>query len=218
MGGLRRLTCRAGAVGNPLLADFQRRPRMGIGWSGGLERFSGRGANHRHRRRARRLALGRAIRWDGPPRVHPSAHAGRWPELGTTGRAAGKRIYLPPHWPRFCRCVDGLDDRRVPLRCRRRRLAGGHARQQSYLYATTDGGVTWQTSAFPGGDLYLLDPNRGWALSTDIYWTEDGGATWTKIKTVDWEGQFSFVDAMAGWAVARSVDASALLRALDGGR
>ena len=96
--------------------------------------------------------------------------------------------------------------------------SAGGPQEQSYLYATTDGGVTWQTSAFPGGDLYLLDPNRGWALSTDIYWTEDGGATWTKIKTVDWEGQFSFVDAMAGWAVARSVDESALVRTLDGGR
>ena len=35
---------------------------------------------------------------------------------------------------------------------------------------------------------------------------------------MDWEGQFSFVDAMAGWAVARSVDESALVRTLDGGR
>ena len=96
--------------------------------------------------------------------------------------------------------------------------SAGGPQEQSYLYATTDGGVTWQTSAFPGGDLYLLDPNRGWALSTDIYWTEDGGGTWIKIKTVDWEGQFSFVEEMVGWAVARSVDESALVRTLDGGR
>jgi photosystem II stability/assembly factor-like uncharacterized protein len=35
---------------------------------------------------------------------------------------------------------------------------------------------------------------------------------------VDWLGQFSFVDEMRGWAVARSADASALVRTTDGGR
>ena len=96
--------------------------------------------------------------------------------------------------------------------------SAGGPQEQSYLYATSDGGATWRNSIYPGGDLYLLDPDRGWALSTDSYWTEDGGVTWTMIQTVDWVGQFSFVDEMLGWAVAQSVDESALARTLDGGR
>jgi photosystem II stability/assembly factor-like uncharacterized protein len=91
-------------------------------------------------------------------------------------------------------------------------------RQQNFLYTTTSGGLTWQTSAFPGGEFYLLDPGHGWALSKDQYWTEDGGATWTKINTVTWEGQFSFVSAQLGWAVARSQEETALVRTTDGGR
>jgi len=90
--------------------------------------------------------------------------------------------------------------------------------RQNFSYKTTDGGVTWQTSAFPGGELYLLDPGHGWALSKDQYWTEDGGTTWTKINTVTWEGQFSFVSAQLGWAVARSQEETALVRTTDGGR
>jgi photosystem II stability/assembly factor-like uncharacterized protein len=90
--------------------------------------------------------------------------------------------------------------------------------QQNFLYTTSSGGLTWQTSAFPGGELYLLDPSHGWALSKDQYWTEDGGATWTKINTVTWEGQFSFVSAQLGWAVARSQEETALVRTTDGGR
>lgn len=90
--------------------------------------------------------------------------------------------------------------------------------QRNFLYTTTSGGATWQTSVFPGGELYLLDPGRGWALSKDLQWTEDGGSTWTEIKTVEWEGQFSFVSAQLGWAVARSEAETALVRTTDGGQ
>ena len=90
--------------------------------------------------------------------------------------------------------------------------------QQGFSYATTNGGVTWQTAAFPGGDLYLLDPGHGWAFSKEQYWTEDGGTTWTKINTVTWEGQFSFVSSRLGWAVARNEEETALVRTTDGGR
>ena len=92
------------------------------------------------------------------------------------------------------------------------------APEQSFVYTTTDGGTSWLTSGFPGGELYLLDPGHGWALSKDLYWTEDGGANWTQIKTVEWEGQFSFVSAQLGWAVARTEGEIGLVRTTDGGR
>jgi len=90
--------------------------------------------------------------------------------------------------------------------------------ERSFLYSTTTGGATWQTSVFPGGELYLLDPDHGWALSKDLHWTQDGGVTWTQIKTVEWEGQFSFVSAQLGWAVARNEGEIGLVRTTDGGR
>jgi len=94
----------------------------------------------------------------------------------------------------------------------------GGTQERSFLYTTADGGASWQTSVFPGGELYLLDPGHGWALSTDLHWTEDGGTSWTKIKTVAWEGQFSFVSPQLGWAVARSEQEAALVQTADGGR
>lgn len=96
--------------------------------------------------------------------------------------------------------------------------ANSGAQQRSFLYSTASGGAEWQTSVFPGGTLYLLDLAHGWAFSRDLYWTDDGGANWTKLNTVEWDGQFSFVGPDFGWAVARSADETALVRTTDGGR
>jgi photosystem II stability/assembly factor-like uncharacterized protein len=91
-------------------------------------------------------------------------------------------------------------------------------RHRSLLYVTVDGGETWQIRPDPGGSLLFLTVNTGWALSRDIYKTTDGGLTWTKIKSVSWDGQFSFVDQLNGWAVARSDSEIALVHTSDGGR
>ena len=81
----------------------------------------------------------------------------------------------------------------------------------------------------------MLDPLVGFALGRDFYRTDDGGRTWTKVSTVPWDGQYSFMDEQYGWtvpwdgqysfvgeqygwAVARSGDESALFRSSDGGR
>ena len=64
----------------------------------------------------------------------------------------------------------------------------------------------------------MLNPRVGWALSRDIYQTNDGGQTWDKIKTVSWDGQFDFVNARSGFAVARSEDRVALVRTFNAGR
>jgi photosystem II stability/assembly factor-like uncharacterized protein len=97
-----------------------------------------------------------------------------------------------------------------------------------YLYRTSDGGIAWadtplrSTSALPTDtvsmSLYFLDRRVGWLLSRDIYQTTDGGALWTKLKAVTWDGQFTFVSEELGWAVARMDDALALVHTEDAGR
>ena len=86
------------------------------------------------------------------------------------------------------------------------------------LYSSEDGGENWRADPYPGGELQMLNPRVGWALSRDIYQTNDGGRTWEEIKTVNWDGQFDFVDESSGFAVARSGDQVALVRTLDAGR
>lgn len=86
----------------------------------------------------------------------------------------------------------------------------------NYFYRTEDGGQTWQSTLYPGGSLWLSGPRTALALGQKIYQTEDAGQTWEFIKTVQWDGQFSFVNDQVGWAVARSGDAIALVTTTDG--
>ncbi len=99
--------------------------------------------------------------------------------------------------------------------------------EQDYLYATGDGGQTWQLAPLPGGfivadppagGLFFIDKQRGLALGRWIYRTDDGGKTWSAGKQVGWDGQFSFVDLKTGWAVARNAGQIALVTTTDGGQ
>ncbi len=90
----------------------------------------------------------------------------------------------------------------------------------SYIYSTPDLGETWLNSLLPSPveSLLFLDENEGWAFGRDYYKTIDGGLTWDKVKTVNWDGQFSFVDSKNGWAVARNLDEIALVKTVNGGQ
>jgi hypothetical protein len=105
---------------------------------------------------------------------------------------------------------------------------GGRSTER-YLYSTTDGGGTWLTDPLPASpsatpdegvmqEILFLDPLDGWLLGREIYLTEDGGETWTRINLVTWDAKFSFVDEQNGWAAARAGDEWALVRTQDGGR
>ncbi len=86
-----------------------------------------------------------------------------------------------------------------------------------FFYFTEDGGQTWARNLYPGGQLELFNRQTGYALGRKIYRTEDGGVTWDWVKTLQWDGQFSFVSEQLGWAVARSEGAIALVKTSNGG-
>jgi photosystem II stability/assembly factor-like uncharacterized protein len=88
----------------------------------------------------------------------------------------------------------------------------------SYLYSTQNGGGSWTISKYPGGELDFLRSDEILALGRAISISHDAGATWQTVKSVAWDGQFSFVDDTRGWAVARSDNAIAFVRTTNGGK
>lgn len=100
-------------------------------------------------------------------------------------------------------------------------------------WLTSDGGLTWlPDQPVPNGALASttsdgiewLNPLAGWRLrqnsagSYDLEQSRDGGQTWTKIKTVLWNGQLDFVSEQVGWAIAHLGEETALLKTTDGGQ
>ncbi len=87
-----------------------------------------------------------------------------------------------------------------------------------YLFFTDDGGETWSSTPYPGGELRFFDDQTGLALGKEIYKTEDAGVSWTKISVLSWDGFFDFPSVEIGWAVAQSDDQVALVHSQDGGQ
>jgi len=81
-----------------------------------------------------------------------------------------------------------------------------------YLFASEDGGITWRAHVLPVSSeematrLLFFDTHHGLLLGREMWRTEDGGATWELMNSVNWDGQFSFIDRWRGWAVAESDD------------
>jgi photosystem II stability/assembly factor-like uncharacterized protein len=98
--------------------------------------------------------------------------------------------------------------------------------EHDFLYSTVDGGSNWKAYALPSdftvldppsGGLFFINATSGLVLGRKIYRTGDGGKTWSLAKTVNWDGQFSFLDLNTGWAVARNAGQVALVRTVNGG-
>ena len=93
----------------------------------------------------------------------------------------------------------------------------------SYLYTSEDGGTSWNTYLLPEkvlasqDRLIYFDADNALLLGRDMYRSADGGRTWSHVKVVNWDGQFSFVDPQNGWAVARENNDVALVKTSDGG-
>ena len=88
---------------------------------------------------------------------------------------------------------------------------------EAFIYSSADGGSRWQAGPYPGGAVEYVDQETVWALSREIWRSLDGGQTWEQRKVVFWDGQFSFVSAEVGWAVARQDGELALVTTQDGG-
>ncbi len=98
------------------------------------------------------------------------------------------------------------------------RFSGTLKTAERFLYLTSDAGSTWTVNDFPGTTLLLLDEQTVFALGQEISISKNQGRDWTDVKSVQWEGQFSFVDENQGWAVATYEDEIALVYTLNGGR
>jgi photosystem II stability/assembly factor-like uncharacterized protein len=98
---------------------------------------------------------------------------------------------------------------------------------EHFLYASGDGGETWEAWPLPGPDYDWLDRNTGWTIDPQdpndpeavrrLYQTTDGGRTWTEVSSVAWTAQLDFVDATTGFAVARAGEETALVETTTGG-
>jgi len=86
----------------------------------------------------------------------------------------------------------------------------------SFLYVTQDAGGEWDIRPYPGGSLQFLSPEVGFALGRSIFITRNGGATWSHVSDVVWDGQFNFIDNLNGWAVAINGDQIELMQTTDG--
>lgn len=85
------------------------------------------------------------------------------------------------------------------------------------VYITRDGGVSWSSHLYQGGELMLINQRTAYAFGGQkIYQSIDGGQNWEWVKTVQWDGQFSFVSDLVGWAVARTGDSIALVNTTNG--
>lgn len=94
---------------------------------------------------------------------------------------------------------------------------------RSYLYSSEDGGSTWSSLPLPEkvlasrDTLFFFDKDNALLLGRDIYRSTDGGQSWKYVKSVTWDGQFTFVDPQTGWAIARANDQSALVKTSNDG-
>ncbi len=101
--------------------------------------------------------------------------------------------------------------------------------QLAYFTAVADGQTTYTPLPSVVDELIFFSPQQGLALGCrdwgapdplqcDILSTRDNGQSWALVKTVNWDGQFSFVDELHGWAVARNGEEIALVYTQDGGQ
>ena len=74
--------------------------------------------------------------------------------------------------------------------------------EKDFLYKTSDGGQTWNILDAPGGEIFYINETIMYALARDIYRSNDGGQHWQYIKSVNWDGQFDFINQNTAWVVA----------------
>jgi photosystem II stability/assembly factor-like uncharacterized protein len=86
-----------------------------------------------------------------------------------------------------------------------------------YIFTTQNGGSAWTSATYPGEALYFFSADTGWALSTKIQLTTDGGKTWKAISDVTWTAGMDFISEQIGWVVATAGDLVALVKTDNAG-
>src|SRR5215831_8472035 len=74
--------------------------------------------------------------------------------------------------------------------------------------------------------FHLVSPTEGWVWTSRLYWTKDGGQTWTDITPPGINGMelwaVSFVDAEHGGVIAATIDSTGvtyfIIKTSDGGK
>ena len=87
---------------------------------------------------------------------------------------------------------------------------------ERYLYSTKDGGTSWTTLPLPERELYFITRFIAYSVGRDIYKTENGGVEWSRVRAVNWDGQFNFRNEDRAAAVARNKDEIAYVETYDG--
>ena len=83
---------------------------------------------------------------------------------------------------------------------------GGGLFTKNYIYRTDDGGSTWSIQSVPEGEFHKISAQTYFSVGREIYRTGDGGENWDLMKTVNWDGRFSFVDESTALGVAYDPD------------
>jgi hypothetical protein len=98
----------------------------------------------------------------------------------------------------------------------------------AYLFSSNLDGSNWHTISYPGGQMVIRSPGdgrvfrgdvvSGLAVSQDMYGYNSDTGIWEKIGSIDWTGQFDFVDWNKGWAAAAKDGKALLMHTSDGGK
>jgi hypothetical protein len=99
-------------------------------------------------------------------------------------------------------------------------LVNDQINDREFLYKTSDSGANWEILEIPSGDLYYINGQVIYSISRDIHWSVDSGNTWQLIKSVNWDGEFSFIDVNTALGIAYDPDDNeyALVKTTDGFR
>jgi photosystem II stability/assembly factor-like uncharacterized protein len=108
-------------------------------------------------------------------------------------------------------------------------LYGSDGQAQTYLYATHDGGASWQPGPALPANSYTVDfinATTGWTLDAKrntILQTNDGGQHWATAGTIPSNSNgvvmdFQFVTPQVGWALGADSRGLPILKTVDGGR
>lgn len=93
---------------------------------------------------------------------------------------------------------------------------------RSFFYTSQDGGLSWVTAPLPAkvradkSNLVFFGANYVLLLGRESYLSTTDGMSWSFVKSVNWDGQYSFTDPQYGWAIATLNGQTGLVRTING--